>query len=409
MGGALADVSLVPAEQAPVPVGGRHPGTWRPGDDPGARRFVEVFAERGMPLDLGGSLGPVTVAYETWGSANRARDNAVLIEHALTGDSHAAGPAGPGHLAAGWWDPLIGPGAAIDTNRWWVICANVLGGCQGTTGPSSLGPGGTPWGSRFPEVTVRDQVRVEAALADALGIERWAAVVGASMGGMRSLEWAIMFPGRVRRMIAVACGAAATAEQIALGSIQAHAIRLDPAWRMGDYYGSPGGGPVEGLGVARRLGQISYRSELELHARFRRGAQPGEDPLARGRYAVEGYLDHHAAKLAGRFDANSYLVLSRAMDHHDVGRNRGGIAAALGRVRATPTVVAVDSDRLYPPRLQQELAALLPGCPEVEPIRSVHGHDAFLIEWEQVGRVLARALGCAPASWPPPGLRPLSP
>lgn len=368
------------------------PGIWRPGDDPGNRRFVDLFDSRGLHLDLGGSFGPVTVAFEAWGSPNRARDNAVLIEHALTGDCHAAGTVGQGHRTPGWWDPLVGPGAAIDTDRWWVICPNVLGGCQGTTGPSSIAPDGLPWGSRFPLVTVRDQVTVEAALADALGIERWAAVLGASMGGMRALEWGVMFPERVRRMVVLACGAAATAEQIALSSIQAHAIRLDPAWRGGDYYEASDGGPSRGLGLARRLGQISYRSELELHARFRQDAQSGEDPLADGRYAVESYLDHHAAKLAGRFDANSYLVLSRAMDHHDVGRNRGGVAAALKRVRSLPTVAGVDSDRLYPPRLQQELAALLPGDPELQVIRSLHGHDAFLIEWEQVGRVLSASL-----------------
>jgi homoserine O-acetyltransferase len=240
---------------------------------------------------------------------------------------------------------------------------------------------------------VRDQVAVEAALADALGIGRWAAVIGGSMGAMRALEWGVMYPERVERMVVAACGAAATAEQIALCSVQARAIRMDPRFGGGDYYGDPDGGPTAGLGLARRIGQISYRSELELHERFGHDAQVGEDPLAGGRYAVEGYLDHHAEKLVGRFDANSYLVLSRVMDHHDVGRGRGGATAALARVTATPTVIAVDSDRLYPPRLQEELAALLPGCPEVQRVHSPHGHDAFLIEWRQVGGAIERALG----------------
>lgn len=379
--------------------------TWSPGDDPGDRRFSNLFGAGGLALEFGGSFGPVTVAYETWGRPTADRDNAVLIEHALTGDSHASGPAGPGHVTAGWWDSLVGPGLAIDTDRWWVVCPNTLGGCQGTTGPASLAPDGVPWGSRFPTITVRDQVEVERALADSLGIERWAAVIGGSMGGMRALEWGVGYPDRVARMIVLACGAAATAEQIALCAVQAQAIRLDPAFRGGDYYGSaspagtadgPAGGPVDGpaggLGLARRIGHISYRSELELDGRFGRQAQAGEDPSGTGRYEVESYLDHHADKLVGRFDANSYLILSRAMDHHDVGRNRGGIPAALARVTAASTVIAVDSDRLYPPRLQREMADLLPGSPELQIVHSLYGHDAFLIEAGQVGDCIEAAL-----------------
>jgi homoserine O-acetyltransferase len=369
------------------------PGVWQPGDHPGRRQFDTLFADGGLGLDVGGSIGPITVAYETWGEPSPTRDNAILIEHALTGDSHAAGPIGPGHATPGWWDSLVGPGAAIDTDRWWVICPNVLGGCQGTTGPASLASDGSPWGSRFPVTTVRDQVSVEAALADALGISRWAAVVGGSMGGMRALEWSVTYPERVERLIVLACGAAATAEQIALCAVQAQAIRFDPGFKGGDYYDClPGEGPERGLGIARRIGHISYRSELELDTRFGRDAQPGEDPLAAGRYAVESYLDHHAAKLTSRFDANSYLVLSRTMDHHDVGRDRGGVAKALARVQATSTVIAVDSDRLYPPRLQHELAALLPDRPKVHVIHSLYGHDAFLVETEQAARAIGPAL-----------------
>jgi homoserine O-acetyltransferase len=367
-------------------------GAWRPGDHPGRRKFATLFEGASLELDVGGSFGPVTVAYETWGRPTPRRDNAVLVEHALTGDSHASGPAGPGHVAPGWWDPLIGPGAAIDTERWWVICPNTLGGCQGTTGPASLSPDGSPWGSRFPVVTVRDQVAVEASLADALGIERWAAVIGGSMGGMRAIEWAVMSPERVSSIVLLACGAAATAEQIALCALQSHAIRLDPGFRGGDYYAAPGDGPERGLGLARRIGHLSYRSELELDRRFGRHAQPGEDPRAAGRYAIESYLDHHAEKLVRRFDANSYLVLSRAMDHHDVGRDRGGVARALQRVTARSTVIGVDSDRLYPLRLQEELAALLPDRPALQVVQSLYGHDAFLVESAEVSRVVGAAL-----------------
>jgi homoserine O-acetyltransferase/O-succinyltransferase len=368
-------------------------GVWWPGDQPGRRQFAVLFAEESLQLEGGNSIGPVTVAYETWGRPSPTGDNAVLVEHALTADSHAAGPAGAGHLTPGWWNPLIGPGAAMDTDRWWVICPNVLGGCQGTTGPTSPTPDGPPWGSRFPSITIRDQVTVEAALASALGIERWAAVIGASMGAMRALEWAVTYPERVERLIVLACGTAASAEQIALFAVQAHAIRLDPQFKGGDYYdGESGEGPRSGLGLARRIGQISYRSEVELATRFGRDPQSGEDPLAGGRYAVESYLDHHADKLTRRFDANSYLVLSRAMDHHDVGRGRGGVERAMSLVRARSTVAAIDSDRLYPPRLQYEIAELLPERPDVSLIHSPHGHDGFLIESEQVSKVIIAGL-----------------
>ncbi len=356
---------------------------WRPGDDPGRRLFVTLFDQHALPLELGAHLGPITAAYETWGNLSPERDNAVLVLHALSGDSHAAGP-------GGWWGGLIGPGSAIDTDRWFVVCPNVLGGCQGTTGPSSFGPDGRPWGSRFPEVTVRDQVAVEASLADQIGVGRWAAVVGGSMGGMRAVEWAVTHPDRVDRLIAIASGAASTAEQIALCAVQAIAIRNDPAFDGGDYYDGPG--PVAGLGLARRIGHISYRCEPELAVRFGRIAQLGSDPLRGGQYSVEGYLDYHADKLVGRFDANSYLVLSRAMDHHDVGRDRGGVAAALARATAAATVVSIDSDRLYWPYQQTELAELLPGRPEVQMVSSPCGHDGFLIETEQVAKVVAQAL-----------------
>jgi homoserine O-acetyltransferase/O-succinyltransferase len=195
-------------------------------------------------------------------------------------------------------------------------------------------------------------------------------------------------------LIVLSCGIAASTEQIALCAVQAHAIRLDPEFRGGDYYvDGPGGGPRAGLGLARRIGHISYRSELELATRFGRDPQPGEEPLSGGRYAIESYLDHHADKLTRRFDANSYLILSRAMDHHDVGRGRGGAERALSVVQARSTVAAIDSDRLYPPRLQHELAALLPGLPEVTLVHSLHGHDGFLIESDQVGGVIATGLG----------------
>ena len=315
---------------------------WRPGDPVGDRRFVEVGA---LHLERGGVLPEVTVAYETWGTLSPTGDNAVLVEHALTGDSHVVGDAGPGHPSPGWWPGLIGPGAPLDTDRFFVVASNVLGGCQGTTGPSSLAPDGRPWGGRFPFTTVRDQVAVEASLADALGIRRWHTVLGGSMGGMRVLEWATGHPDRVERALVLASTAYATADQVAWCLPQLLAIRSDPAYRGGDYYDS-GEAPLTGMGIARRIAHTTYRHEAELDARFGRSPRPGEDPLGGGgRYDVESYLDHHATKLANRFDPNSYVVLTEAMNSHDIGRGRGGVAAALRRFDGHLHVAAVSSDR----------------------------------------------------------------
>jgi homoserine O-acetyltransferase len=371
--------------------GAPSPGVWRPGEDPGGRRFITVAGGGSdFALEAGGRLPEVTVAYETWGRLDPSGDNAVLVLHALTGDSHAAGPAGPGHPTSGWWDPLIGPGAALDTDRYFVVCPNVLGGCQGTTGPGSPAPDGEAFGSRFPPLTIRDQVAAEAALATGLGIERWAGVVGGSMGGMRVLEWCVGHPERVARAVVLAVGAAATAEQIALCSLQARAIRADAAFAGGDYYGT-GVGPLDGMALARGIGQVSYRTADELEQRFGRSLQPGEGPD--GPFAVESYLGHHGQKLGRWFDPNSYVVLSEAMNRHDVGRGRGGVERALASVRANVTVAGIGSDRLYPMGLQHQLARLLPGDRPVTVIESASGHDGFLLETDQVGAVVSAALG----------------
>lgn len=368
-------------------------GAWKEGNAPGRREFATLFGERPHVLEAGGFLSNVTIAYETWGERNADTSNAVLVLHAFSGDSHAAGKAGHGHITPGWWDDLIGPGKAIDTDRFFVVCPNVIGGCQGSTGPASLTSDGTPYGSRFPVTTVRDQTVIEATLANALGIERWAAVVGGSMGGMRALEWAVSFPERVARCVVLSTCAASSAEQIALGAMQIRAITADPKFRGGDYYeAEPGDGPHAGMMLARAIGQVSYRSELEFHTRFARFPQGDEDPLDGGRYAIESYLDYHAEKLVNRFDANTYISLTRAMNHHDVGRHRGGVAAALARITAETTIAGVSSDRLYPLRQQYELAQLIPGVTGVEIIGSMAGHDGFLVEHEAVGKVITRAL-----------------
>ncbi|WP_222194626.1 homoserine O-acetyltransferase MetX [Modestobacter italicus] len=359
---------------------GSRTGGWREGDQPGRRRFLDLDGP--VRLERGGELPAVRIAYETWGTLAPGGGNAVLVEHALTGDSHVVGDAGPGHPTPGWWPSLVGPGAPLDTGELFVVCANVLGGCQGTTGPSSTAPDGAPWGSRFPELTIGDQVAVEAALADALGIGRWQAVLGGSMGGMRALEWAVSRPDRVERLFFLASAAVAGADQIGTQTTQQAAVRSDPAWAGGDY--PPGAGPVAGLGVARRIAHLSYRSATELEARF--GARVQDD----GRFAVASYLEHHATKLAARFDAGSYVLLTEAMNTLDVGRGRGGVEAALDRVTARAVVAGIDSDRLYPLAQQQQVADGL-GVP-LQVISSPYGHDGFLLETDAVGTLVRELL-----------------
>ncbi|MEI2699107.1 MAG: homoserine O-acetyltransferase [Microthrixaceae bacterium] len=364
-------------------------GAWRVGDPVGQRRFHTVAHGRPFRLEGGEFLPEVHVAYETWGELNAARDNAVLVCHALTGDSHAAGRSGVGHPTPGWWDALIGSGRALDTDRDFVVCVNVLGGCQGSTGPSSTDPRtGEPFGSAFPVVTIRDSVRTQASLADELGIERWRCVVGGSMGGMQALEWAVMFPDRLRSLVLASTAAQASAQQIAWSHIGRSAILADAAFRGGDYYGAaPGTGPHRGLRVARMAAQVTYRSDEVFTERFDRTLLDQMDFRMEPVFDVEGYLDYHGDKLARRFDANSYLHLNRAMDLHDVGRGRGGLQRALARIDVPVLVASVRSDVLYPPvqqRLIHDAITAADGHSVWVDIDSPHGHDGFLIETNQL-------------------------
>lgn len=360
---------------------------WRDGDHPGERLFASVGP---IELDGGDRLPDVILAYETWGELAPDGSNAILIEHALTGDSHVVGEAGPGHPTAGWWEGLIGAGAPLDSDRYFIVAANVLGGCQGSTGPSSIAADGEAWGSRFPYVTIRDQVRAEALLADRLGVDRWVAVVGGSMGGMRTLEWVASYPERVEAALVLASTGYATAEQIGWCQAQILAISNDPWFAGGDYYDAEQG-PDAGLAIARRIAHVTYRSEIELHDRFGRREQGGPASTRGGRYAVESYLDHHGAKLAGRFDANSYIVLSEAMNSHDIGRGRGGLRGALAGFDGRLIVASVTSDRLYPPRLSEEIAQARPGTVLRSIVTDV-GHDGFLTEPDQVAALFAELL-----------------
>ncbi|WP_425411253.1 homoserine O-acetyltransferase MetX [Nesterenkonia alba] len=366
------------------------------GDRPaGALKTLDVGAYQ---FETGGELPQVTIAYETWGRLNAAGDNAVLIAHALTGDSHvAATQADP---APGWWENLVGPDRPVDPREWFVIAPAIVGGCYGSTGPASPDPEGKPWGSRFPFTTIRDSVHLEYRLAAQLGITRFRAVLGGSVGGARALEWAVTYPDMVEGVGVFACGAATTAEQIAFGQAQLQAIRNDPHFNGGDYYG--GQPPEVGLGLARRIAHITYRSPGEFEARFGRKPQGSEDPFTvrhpvasgrpGGRYQVESYLDHQAAKLVRRFDANAYVTITEAHLSHDVGRDRGGVAAALQRVTATPFIAAVESDRLFYPHESDQLAGLLPGEHTTHVIRSPIGHDGFLTSPDQLGAELKSTL-----------------
>lgn len=377
-----------------VPLPEREPvaasAAWRDGDPVGRRQFADLGP---FALESGGRLPAVRLAYETWGELDEDGTNAVLVLHALTGDSHVTGDAGEGHPTAGWWQSMVGPGAPIDTDRYFVVAPNVLGGCQGSTGPASTAPDGRPWGGRFPLLTVRDQVAAEIRLADLLGIDSWALVIGASMGGQRVLEWAVMAPERVEAIAAIATAAQTSGDQIAGFHTQLSAIRADPRYRDGDYYDAADGeGPHVGLGIARQIAHQTYRSAFELDERFGRIPQGAEDPLDGGRFAVQSYLDHHGDKLSRRFDANTYVVLTRTMITHDLGRDRGGVEAALAQITARALVIAVDSDRLFPPAQSERIAAGIPGAGPVRTVHSDYGHDGFLIEEDLVGALVTEFL-----------------
>ena len=353
--------------------------------------FVDIGP---LILESGAVIDDVCIAVQRWGELSPARDNVVVVLHALTGDSHITGPAGPGHPTPGWWDGVAGPGAPIDTDRWCAVATNVLGGCRGSTGPSSLAGNGKPWGSRFPLISVRDQVEADVAALAALGITDVAAVVGGSMGGARALEWIVSHPDRVRSGLLLAVGARATADQIGTQCTQIAAIKADENWQGGNYHGT-GRAPDVGLQIARRFAHLTYRGEIELDTRFANNAQGDENPAAGGRYAVQSYLEHQGAKLVSRFDAGSYVVLTEALSRHDVGRGRGEVAAALRGCPVPVVVAGITSDRLYPLRLQEELADLLPGCTGLQLVDSIYGHDGFLVETEAVGKLVRQTLDLA--------------
>ncbi|HHU67674.1 homoserine O-acetyltransferase [Corynebacterium sp.] len=340
-----------------------------------------------LHTEAGGVIDDVTIAYRRWGEFRGDPDgmnNLVLIEHALTGDTNVAD----------WWCDLLGPGRALDTDAWCIVCTNVIGGCQGSTGPASEHPDGGRWGSRFPAISIRDQVTAEKQFLDALGVSRIHAVLGGSMGGARTLEWALMYPDKVNAVCVIAVSARASAWQIGIQSAQISAIERDPDWQGGDYYDT-GRSPDGGLAAARRIAHLTYRGEQELDERFGAGRQDGEDPLGtfrdpHQRFAVESYLQYHGRKLVERFDAGSYVTLTESLNRHNIGRGRGGLNKALGACTVPTMIVGVDTDILYPYHQQEHLSRNLPELMGIARISSPVGHDAFLAEFRQMDRIIRR-------------------
>lgn len=356
---------------------------------------LKTFTFDALPLRLGGQLGPVTLAYETWGTLNEAGDNAVLITHALTGNTHAHDAEQPDDTKIAWWNPLIGPGRFFDTTRYFVICSNILGGCYGSTGPSSLNPQtGRPYAMSFPVITIQDMVQAQRRLIDSLGVRELAMVAGGSIGGQQALQWAVAYPDIVRKAIVVAATAALTAQAVAFSEVQRQAILLDPRWQGGDY--QPGHGPDAGLSIARMLAMITYQSEEGMEQRFsRQPAHPvnaSRSPSAPSgygdlgtRFDVENYLYYQGGALVKRFDANSYLYISRAMDLFDVSDGYPSLEAALRRVSSKALFIGIRSDFLFPAArvrwLAEQVQAVGGDATYVE-LDSPHGHDAFLKEWK---------------------------
>ena len=378
---------------------------------------------RPVRLDCGQDLQSVRVAYETYGALNPRRDNVILVCHALSGDAHAAGisrtaPAegtrdgfaaeerdGVAARALGWWDGMIGPGKAFDTDRFLVVSTNLLGGCRGTTGPSSPDPAtGKPYGTGFPVITVSDMVRAQRAFLDELGIERLAAVVGGSLGGMQALEWATLFPDQVDAVVAIASTHALHPQGLAWNAIARDAIMRDPAWQGGHYYGT-GRAPDAGMGLARMVGHMTYLSAEALRDKFGRRLQFGDDiryTITEPEFEIEGYLDHQAGSFVKRFDANTYLYTSRALTYFDLARQHGGgsLARALQGVSARALLIAFSSDWLYPPAASRDIeeALLALGKPvECHVIEAPYGHDCFLLEEAQQTPYIRRFLADAGA------------
>ncbi|MCB9219185.1 MAG: homoserine O-acetyltransferase [Ignavibacteriales bacterium] len=364
--------------------------------------FVNLFSEdHPFKFENGSALNSVTVAYQTFGTLNSENSNVIMINHALTGNAHITGIITEKeikncehekHLAnynemyegkEGWWSPLIGPGKSIDTDKYFVICSNVLGSCYGTSGPTSLNPNtGKKYNLKFPEVTVRDMINVQKGLVDYLGIKKIKLAIGGSLGGMQVLEWAIMYPNIIESIMPIGASVGHSAWAIGLNEASRNAIKNDPAWKNGNYIEQP----ELGFSLARKIAMLSYRSYESFMIKFGREKSNGT-----GLFDVENYLNYQGEKITKRFDANAYLYLSEAMDSHDVGIGRGGIEKALNSISCKTECVGISSDLLYPAEEQKEIVSRIPNATYSE-INSIHGHDAFLIEFDQLDKIIRNFL-----------------
>lgn len=355
-------------------------------------KFTYGSVEDPMVLESGRTLGPVDIVYETYGEPNADRSNAILICHALSGDHHAAGYHDPHDPHTGWWDNMIGPGKAFDTSRYWVICSNIIAGCKGSTGPLSLHPQtGKPYGLDFPIVTIGDMVEAQKRLLDHLQVDRLYSISGGSMGGFQVLEWTLRYPERVRSAMCIASAARLSTQAIAFNSIGRGAISRDPEWKQGQYSGK---GPEQGLAAARMVGHITYLSEMLLDAKFGRRLQSA-NRLSYNfttEFAIESYLDHKGSAFTQRFDANSYLYITKAMDYFDISRSYGPLKEAFAKVAARCLFVSYSTDWLFPTSQTKEMVrALLSNGKPVSfiEIDSPYGHDAFLVEEEKLTRIIS--------------------
>jgi homoserine O-acetyltransferase len=351
----------------------------------------QVTFDEELRLQSGATLRPFTLAYETYGTLNADRSNTILICHALSGDAHVAGQHTVHDRKPGWWDEAVGPGKAFDTDRYFILCSNVIGGCSGSTGPSSINPEtGRPYGLSFPVVTVADMIEAQRWLLDALDIPTILCATGGSMGGMQAIQWAVSYPDRVRSALVLASTARTSAQTIALNEVPRQAIYADPNWNEGDYYGKEP--PNAGLAVARMIGHITYLSEKSMREKFGRRLQEreryGYDFATE--FEVESYLKYHGNRFTSRFDANSFLYITKAIDYFDMSLGRGDLAQAFTDVTAKFLVLSYSSDWLYPPEQSEELVrALLRNGVDASyvEIKSDYGHDAFLLEVERLGEL----------------------
>ena len=365
-------------------------------------KFVELFSEKKpLKMEFGNKFTKVRVAYQTFGKLNSTKDNVIMVNHALTGNAHIAGLISPKEIdncenekylyrynkmyegKEGWWSPLIGPGRAIDSDKYFVISSNILGSCYGTSGPVSIDPlTNNEMRLDFPKVTVRDMVNVQKELMDHLKVSKIRLAVGGSLGGMQVLEWALMFGEMIERIMPIATSAGHSPWAIGFNEASRNAIKNDPAWNNGNYNDQP----MSGISLARKIAMLTYRSYPSFQIKFERFKNKKSN-----KFEVESYLDYQGYKLWKRFDANAYLYLSEAMDMHDIGKDRGGIETALRNIKCRVNCIGISSDILYPLEEQKEMANSIPNATYSE-ISSIHGHDAFLIEFEQLDKIIREFL-----------------